>query len=440
MKAIILAAGKGTRLGEMGKEIPKCLIEINGKTLLEQKIRFLEELGIKEIITIIGGHGECWTKENIDRITNISKKVLVNERNDETSNTYSARIGLEVLPAEDLVIIDGDLVISFETLKNIVNDKRNLILSKKSNNPYEKRNKILSEKEKVLKMGKEIPFQELKFPYDIYGACFKIRKEDFEKVKETIQKEEYITKNTDQLVSELCQKMDLYHFSDEKWININKIEDLEEAKKLFQKRKNFVVIMNGYTATGKSTIARKISQIPNTRIFQSANIRKDLGLSPKTLEEADKLFDYQNKKREYMDKKVYQKISENLKNSLMVGKNVVLDAGYFFKWQRNMVYETSKEFNPEIFLVRIKCNDENEIKKRLEGRKKDFGIEPTAETPSWNTYLATKKITEDIEDDEKGAGLEIIEYDTLTNSFKTIPSPNSENLKVIIEAIKENEK
>ena len=54
MKAIILAAGRGTRIPQFTKNKPKCLIKIDKKTILERQINFLFKLKIKDIIIIKG--------------------------------------------------------------------------------------------------------------------------------------------------------------------------------------------------------------------------------------------------------------------------------------------------------------------------------------------------------------------------------------------------
>ncbi|OGJ13345.1 hypothetical protein A3K82_00410 [Candidatus Pacearchaeota archaeon RBG_19FT_COMBO_34_9] len=178
--------------------------------------------------------------------------------------------------------------------------------------------------------------------------------------------------------------------------------------------KNFVAFTFGYTAVGKSTIAKKIAGIPNTKIFHSAVIRKQLNLTPQTPEEADNFFDYRNNLREKVDRLVYSKLTENAESALRRGKNVVLDAGYFFSWQRQMVYGITQKFGAELFIIKVKCDDELEIKKRLYERKMGFNSSPLNETPSWNTYLATKQITEPLEKDNFGdLELNILEYDTI---------------------------
>ena len=50
MKAFILCAGLGTRLRPISNQIPKCLVEVNGASLLERHIRKLKEIDVSEII------------------------------------------------------------------------------------------------------------------------------------------------------------------------------------------------------------------------------------------------------------------------------------------------------------------------------------------------------------------------------------------------------
>ncbi|HEU4753839.1 MAG TPA: phosphocholine cytidylyltransferase family protein, partial [Armatimonadota bacterium] len=54
MKAIILAAGVGKRLGGGIADRPKCLIDLDGRTLLDRTLDALEELGIREQIVVVG--------------------------------------------------------------------------------------------------------------------------------------------------------------------------------------------------------------------------------------------------------------------------------------------------------------------------------------------------------------------------------------------------
>ena len=134
LKAIILAAGLGTRLGELTKNTPKCLIEIKGKSLLERQINVLKKFGITEVCVVIGAKGDCWTQENITKIKQICPKIIINFDNLTTQNTYSLYLGLSELKEPCSVLsIDGDLFFDENILKEIIDfGDKTLILSKKA--------------------------------------------------------------------------------------------------------------------------------------------------------------------------------------------------------------------------------------------------------------------------------------------------------------------
>ena len=54
MKAIILAAGVGRRLGKDGQVQPKCLLKFNGKSLLERHLDYLGHVQIEEVVIAVG--------------------------------------------------------------------------------------------------------------------------------------------------------------------------------------------------------------------------------------------------------------------------------------------------------------------------------------------------------------------------------------------------
>ena len=68
MKAILLAAGSGVRLGSLTKEIPKALIDINGKTLLERQIIALQKNDINDIIVVTGPNSDKFEIKDVTYI------------------------------------------------------------------------------------------------------------------------------------------------------------------------------------------------------------------------------------------------------------------------------------------------------------------------------------------------------------------------------------
>ena len=58
MKAIILAGGRGTRLPESAKDIPKALVEVNSKFVIDHQLELLERHGVKEVVFALGFRNE----------------------------------------------------------------------------------------------------------------------------------------------------------------------------------------------------------------------------------------------------------------------------------------------------------------------------------------------------------------------------------------------
>lgn len=65
MKAIILAAGRGSRMKELGDQLPKSLIELRGKPLLEYQLQALRKAGIDEIALVTGYRNELFAEYDL---------------------------------------------------------------------------------------------------------------------------------------------------------------------------------------------------------------------------------------------------------------------------------------------------------------------------------------------------------------------------------------
>lgn len=108
MKAVILAGGKGTRLGKLSKEIPKPMIKISGKPLLEHQIDLLHQHGIKEIY-ILTNH----LSEVIENYTTKWAEVKV-IKEPEPLGTAGAVKALASNWTEDFLVLYGDMMINID--------------------------------------------------------------------------------------------------------------------------------------------------------------------------------------------------------------------------------------------------------------------------------------------------------------------------------------
>lgn len=123
MKAIMLAAGMGSRLGKYTKNNTKCMLEVQGKTLLERAIEALNESGVNELILVLG-----YKKENVKKYIEekkLNKKINItyidNDIYDKTNNIYSLYLAKEYLANDDIILLESDLIYDYNIVKKLVN-------------------------------------------------------------------------------------------------------------------------------------------------------------------------------------------------------------------------------------------------------------------------------------------------------------------------------
>jgi len=122
--AVILAAGRGTRLGDRTKEMPKGFLEVGGETLIERSIRLLKANGIENIIVGVGHKGTAY--EDIQE-----QYGLTIYYNDEYSTTESMYTLVCAAPhvAGDFLLLESDLLYDISALQTLLNTTQaNVIL------------------------------------------------------------------------------------------------------------------------------------------------------------------------------------------------------------------------------------------------------------------------------------------------------------------------
>jgi L-glutamine-phosphate cytidylyltransferase len=125
MKAIILAAGKGTRLDGAAVK-PKCLVEIGGATLLQRQIEALRSVDIKKIVVVIGFAGDSIRKECGNEISFVENIHFA-----ETSSLYSLWLARDHL-ADGFIVLNSDVLFHPQLLANLLDSSRDdaLLISK----------------------------------------------------------------------------------------------------------------------------------------------------------------------------------------------------------------------------------------------------------------------------------------------------------------------
>lgn len=122
MKAIILAAGMGSRLKALTKDNPKCMVKVNGETLIERVLSQLDKCNLEEIILVLGYKKDV-LKEFINNL-GIGTKIsyIDNDIYDKTNNIYSLYMAKEEMLKNDILLLESDLIFDDSILKNLTAD------------------------------------------------------------------------------------------------------------------------------------------------------------------------------------------------------------------------------------------------------------------------------------------------------------------------------
>lgn len=115
MKAIILAAGRGRRLGDSVTEHPKCLLEIGGRTLLERMLDALDSAGVQDQVVVIGHLGEQIRAALAGR-PGVRTIFNPNYEKGAILSLWSARAEFD----DDLLVMDADVLFPTAMLQRMV--------------------------------------------------------------------------------------------------------------------------------------------------------------------------------------------------------------------------------------------------------------------------------------------------------------------------------
>lgn len=120
MQAIILAAGMGKRLKELTSNATKCMVEVNGVTMIERTLGHLEKLGLKRIVFVVGYEGQK-LKEYVESLhISTPLEFIDNEVYYKTNNIYSLYLAKEKLVEDDTLLLESDLVYEEAVIRKLV--------------------------------------------------------------------------------------------------------------------------------------------------------------------------------------------------------------------------------------------------------------------------------------------------------------------------------
>ena len=124
MQAIILAAGMGKRLKELTQNNTKCMVKVNGVSLIDRMLHQIQKQNVDRIVIVVGYEREK-LKEYIATL-GITRPItyIDNPIYDKTNNIYSLSLASDYLCEDDTLLFESDLIFEDSVLDSLVRDPR----------------------------------------------------------------------------------------------------------------------------------------------------------------------------------------------------------------------------------------------------------------------------------------------------------------------------
>lgn len=237
MKAIILAAGLGSRLRPITDSIPKCMVSVNGKPIIYKQISNLLDNGFKEEdIFVVGGYKAEILEEYLNsKFPNV--KFVNNARYAETNNMYSLYLAMKEIGEDAFLLMNADVFCDSSVITGLMaNEVENAIAVDKTQYLEESMKVCVSADNTITHISKTISKED---HYAVSIDVYKISKDGADKLKAIvkdfieIQKDENSwTEVALDLIFDSC--MFKPYIIDGNWVEIDNHEDLKLAESLFK--------------------------------------------------------------------------------------------------------------------------------------------------------------------------------------------------------------
>ncbi len=243
MQAIILAAGMGKRLKDLTKNNTKCMVEVNGVTLIDRLLRQLDAYNLKRIVIVVGYEG----KKLIDYVNGRGVKTPIifvdNPVYYKTNNIYSLFLAKNYLCEEDTLLFESDLIVEDSVIKTLVDDPREtLALVDKYESWMDGTCVKLSETDDIVEFipGKKFKFEEIKSYYktvNIYKFSKHFSKTHYvpflEAYSNAMGNNEYYEQVLKIITMLDDPEIKAKRLNGELWYEIDDIQDLDIASSIF---------------------------------------------------------------------------------------------------------------------------------------------------------------------------------------------------------------
>ena len=243
MQAMILAAGMGKRLKELTQNNTKCMVKVNGVSLIDRMLHQIQKQNVDRIVIVVGYEREK-LKEYIATLGITTPITYIdNPIYDKTNNIYSLSLASDYLCEDDTLLFESDLIFEDSVLDSLVRDPRpTLALVDKYESWMDGTCVKLDEDDNIEAFvpGKKFKFDEIKDYYktvNIYKFSRDFSKTHYVPFLDAYQKALGENEYYEQVLRVITMLDDpvikAKRLTGQKWYEIDDIQDLDIATSIF---------------------------------------------------------------------------------------------------------------------------------------------------------------------------------------------------------------
>ncbi|NEU98206.1 phosphocholine cytidylyltransferase family protein [Bradyrhizobium uaiense] len=121
-RAVILAAGVGSRLRPLTDMRPKPLVEVNGTSILHNALGALEAVGVEEVTLVVGYRKDAIQYACGRRFNMVAIKYVESLAYDHTGSAYSLWLARDALLSGDCFVLEGDVFFEEDALRHLLHN------------------------------------------------------------------------------------------------------------------------------------------------------------------------------------------------------------------------------------------------------------------------------------------------------------------------------
>ena len=162
MQAVILSAGIGARLSTEKTSLPKGLLEIGGKPLLEYSLEALSQNEIKDVILVVGFQHEKIKNRFGSRYHDLKIEYVFNEKYATSGSMYSFAMAQDLIE-DEILLLESDLLYEPKALNILLNaGYKNCILVTALSGSGDEVYICTNQRQEITELGKKIPHKHKK--------------------------------------------------------------------------------------------------------------------------------------------------------------------------------------------------------------------------------------------------------------------------------------